>query len=75
MNPVIEYDQLRNGNDLKKWYNKRFDEQMKYLMITNLLNKNEIISDMIHLTTNHCCRYVDPTFSLFWAKWNPDDNK
>ena len=31
-------------------------------MTTKLLNRNEIILEIIHLTTNLYCEYVDPTF-------------
>ena len=39
---------------------------MTYLMNIDLLNMNEIISEMIHLSANHCGRYVDTkTFRCF----------
>ena len=31
-------------------------------MNIELLNKNEMKLEIIHLSSNHCCRYVDPTF-------------
>ena len=48
---------------------------MKYDIYIDLLNINDIIVEMIHLSANHCCRYVDPTFSLFLAGWNCGGNK
>ena len=52
---------IKKQKGLKQWYNNILDDKITYLIIMNLLNINEIISKMIHLTTNHCCRYVDAT--------------
>ena len=41
--------------------NNRLDEKVTYSMIMKLLNKNEIILEIIHLANNHCCRYIYST--------------
>ena len=41
---------------------------MTHLMNIVLLNKNEISLEMIHLSDNHCCRYVDPTFFTVFSE-------
>ena len=35
------------------------DKQITYTMITKWLNINESILEMIHLTDNNCCGYID----------------
>ena len=42
---------------------------MTYLMNIELLNKNEIKLEIIHLDAIHCCIYVDPNFS-HWFDWD-----
>ena len=67
-NSVASY-QLCSFNKQKwlKKYNNILDEQIKYFIITNLLNINEIILEIVHLTANHCCRNVDPTFFIIFV--------
>ena len=54
---------------LKKWYNDRLDEQITFLMITNLYYKWFISLPIIvvDILMQH--------YSLFWAGCNPGDNK
>ena len=56
--PIFNFYQIINVNDYKQRYNNRTDEQITYLMIMKLLNRNEIILEIIHLTTNHFCGCV-----------------
>ena len=58
----MNYSQLRNDNYYKQWYNNKYDDVIIYLMNNDLFNTNQIILEMIHLTDNHSCRYVDSTF-------------
>ena len=44
-------------------------------MNKNLLNINKAGLEMIHISANRCCRFVDPIISLFRVECNYDNNK